>query len=150
MVQKVKIEGLKELEAALSQLPTATGKNVLKRVLLARGRPIAEAAAASADRVSGALARSFGVSTVLSSRQKGLHKKMFADEKAAVEVFVGAGPLPQAHLEEFGSTHNAPSPMLRPAWDGGRDAALDGIADDLWKEIEAAAARLAKKAAKLK
>ena len=28
---------------------------------------------------------------------EGLHKKMFRDEKAAVEMFVGAGPLPQAH-----------------------------------------------------
>ena len=146
--QTVKIDGLKGLERALSELPRATGKNVLRRVLKARGQPIADAAAGAATRRSGALAESFAVSTQLSPRQKGQHRKMFANDKAAVEMFVGAGPLPQAHLEEFGSVNNDPQPMLRPAWDEGQAALLEGISDDLWKEIDKAASRLAKKLAK--
>jgi hypothetical protein len=38
---------------------------------------------------------------------------------------------------------------MRPAWDSGKDALLEGIADDLWAEISKAAARQAKKAARL-
>ena len=150
--EAVKIEGLRELEAALADLPKATGKNVLKRVLLNRGQPIADAMRSMApdDPATGGndLRSSIAVGTKLSSRQAGLHRKMFKDDKAAVEVFVGAGPLPQAHLQEFGTVHHGPQPFARPAWDEGQSAVLDGIAADLWAEIEKAAKRLAKKRAK--
>jgi hypothetical protein len=63
-------------------------------------------------------------------------------------MFVGAGPLPQAHLQEFGAPQHGPQPFMRPAWDGGKMAMLEGLKDDLWKEIEKAASRLAKKLAK--
>jgi hypothetical protein len=148
MKTTVRIEGLRETEAALKQLPKATGKNVLRRVLREIGEPIAADAAASADQVSGDLARSFGVGTRLSPNQSALHKKMFKDDKASVEMFVGAGPLPQAHLEEFGSIRNAPTPMLRPAWDAHARSSLDGIAEKLWGHIKAASDRLARKAAR--
>lgn len=144
----MKIEGLRELERALRELPKATGKAVLRRTLLKRAKPIAEAAAANATQVTGALARSATASTVLSKRQRALHRKMFRDDKASVEVFAGFGPDPAAHLEEYGSVHNDPNPMLRPAWDAGKNAALEGIKDDLWLEIRKSAARLARKAAK--
>ena len=146
--QTFRVNGLKELGRALSELPRATEKNVLRRYLKGRGQPIADAAAAAATRRSGDLADSFAVSTKLSPRQKGQHRKMFRNDRASVEMFIGAGPLPQAHLEEFGSVHNDPQPMLRPAWDEGKMTLLDGIGDDLWKGIYKAAARLAKKRAK--
>lgn len=144
----MKIEGLRELEAALKELPRATGKNVLRRVLRKRAQPIANAARAHATRKSGALADSAAVSTVLSPRQRALHRKMFRDDRASVEMFVGFGPDPAAHLEEYGSANNTPHPMLRPAWDSGHAALLDGIADDIWEEIAKAAARRARKLAK--
>jgi HK97 gp10 family phage protein len=150
--QTVKISGLRELEKALAELPKATGKNVLRRVLKKRAQPIADAARGSApdDPATGAgdLKSSIGVGTVLSKRQKGLHKKMFANDKAAVEVFVGAGPLPQAHNQEFGNVNHGPQPYMRPAWDSGQRPMLDGIEKDLWTEIDNAARRLAKKQAK--
>jgi HK97 gp10 family phage protein len=150
--ETVKIHGLRELEAALADLPTATGKNVLRRVLNARAQPIADAASSMApdDPATGGhdLRSSIGVSTKLSPRQKGLHRKMFKDDKAAVEMFVGAGPLPQAHLQEFGTVHHGPQPFMRPAWDEGQGQLLDGIAADLWSEIDKAAKRVAKKRAK--
>lgn len=153
MAQTVKIEGLRELERALAELPKSTGKNVLRRVLRTRAQPVADAARAMApdDPETGGLdlKASIGVSTVLSKRQKSLHRKMFRNDKAAVEVFVGAGALPQAHLQEFGAPQHGPQPFMRPAWDGGKTQMLEGLKDDLWKEIEAAAKRLAKKQAKL-
>lgn len=142
------IEGLKELETALAELPKATGKNVLRRVLRKRAQPIADAASGHATRRTGALAESFAVSTKLSRRQAAMHRAMFRDDKASVEMFVGAGPLPQAHLEEFGSLNNDPNPMLRPAWDSNKTALIEGLKDDLWDEIQKSAARLARKSAR--
>jgi HK97 gp10 family phage protein len=160
MAITVKVDGLRELEAALGELPKATGKNVLRRVLLARGKPIADAARAMApddERTKGHdLRKSIGVSTRLSGRQKGIHRSMFKDDKASVEVFVGAGPLPQAHIQEFKGGgggypgEKGPQPFMRPAWDAGKGAILDGIAADIWSEIKKSADRLARKTARLK
>lgn len=151
---KVKIEGLRELEAALSQLPKATGKNVLRRVLKARAEPMARMAASIAPDdpgTSGArdLASSIAVSTKLSPRQRRQHRKMFRNDKASVEMFVGAGPLPHPHLQEFGTSKMGAQPFMRPSWDASKGPMLEGLKDDLWSEIAKAAARLAKKAAKL-
>jgi HK97 gp10 family phage protein len=44
MKTRVRIEGLKDLDRALGELPRATARATLKRVLLKAGRPIAEAA----------------------------------------------------------------------------------------------------------
>jgi HK97 gp10 family phage protein len=154
MAITVKVEGLREIGAALSELPKATEKNVLRRVGTKRLQPVADAARAMApdDPVTHGndLRSSIGVSTRLSGRQKGIHKKMFKDDRASVEVFVGAGPLPQAHLQEFGTVQHGPQPFMRPAWDAEKGAILQGLADDLWAEIKKSADRLARKTARLK
>ena len=149
-VMTVKVEGLIELDRALAELPRATQRNVLKRVLIKRAQPIADMAEALAPNLYGDLKRSIGVGTKLSPRQASVKRKMFRDEKSSVEVFAGAGPVPQSTLVEFGSVHNVPpEPYMRPAWDATQGAVLDGIAKDLWDEISKAAARLARKTARL-
>jgi HK97 gp10 family phage protein len=148
MAVKVRIDGLREIEARLSELPKATGKNVLRRVLKKRAEPVAAAMEAGAPRLSGNLAASAGVSTKLTKRQGALHRKMFRNDRAAVEMFAGVGGLPQATQQEFGNEMHGPQPFARPAWDAHKMAMLDGIKDDLWSEISKAAARLARKAAR--
>lgn len=165
MAQTVRVEGLRELEAALKDLSKATGKSVLRRVLLKRAEPVAAAARAMApdDPDTGGydLRKSITVGTKLSRRQASLNRaatgggaRMTAegfrsDPKNSVEVFVGAGPVPHAHLQEFGTVNHGPQPFMRPAWDANKNGVLAGLKDDLWAEIEKAAKRLAKKAAKL-
>lgn len=144
MAETIRIDGLRELEHALKQLPKATGKSVLRRILKKRAKPIADDAKALVPRDEGDLQESIGVSTKLSKRQAKLHRKQGRD---AVEVFVGAGALPQAHLVEFGSEHNQPKPYMRPAWDANKSSVLDDIGKDLGKEIQKAAIRLAKRKA---
>lgn len=139
-----RIEGLQECERALRELPKATGKNVLKRTLLKAAEPIAEAWGRLTPVFRGTLKKSVGAGTKLSRRQKAQHQK-----QSDVEVFVGAGPLPQAHMSEFGTAHQAPKPAGRPAWDNNKMKALESINSDLWAEIEKARARLAKKAERL-
>jgi hypothetical protein len=141
--QFFKVEGLKELDKALTELPKATARNVLLRTLKEQGQPIANAGEAYAPRLSGQLAESYTVGTKLSRRQKKLHKK-----ESHVEVFIGPTPHPKSVQTEFGNAHQAPHPHLRPAWDGNVMRVLDGIKNSLAEQIEKARARLARKAAR--
>lgn len=152
MAAKVKISGLRELERALRQLPKSTGKAALRRVLKKRAQPVADDMRALAPvdpKSEGDLRESIGVSTKLSKRQRKLHRKTFRNDKAAVEMFVGAGPDPAAHQQEFGNVNHGPQSFARPAWDANKTQMLEGIKDDLWKEIEKSAQRFAKRQAKL-
>lgn len=142
----MRVEGLRDIERALLELPKSTAASVARRVLKKRAQPIADHAESLARFKSGELKRSITVSTVLSRRQKGQAKKL---GKSAVEVYVGPGPLVQAITEEFGTVNQAPHPFLRPAWDSGRTALIEGIKADLWDEIRKAAARFSKKTRKV-
>lgn len=147
MKTTVKVEGLRELEKALGELPRATGKAVLRRVGRKRLQPIADHARQLAPVDEHDLQRSIAVSTRLSPRQR---REARRGDKDDVTIHAGAGPLPQAHLQEFGTYKEPAQPFMRPAWDSGKDELLDGLKDDIWKEIEKTAARLARKAAKAK
>lgn len=136
----VKIEGLREVDAALGQLGKATGRNVMRRVAIKRLQPIADEMKANAPVDQSDLRDSIIVTTKNPKRNR---------KRSEVEAHAGPGRHPQAHLQEFGTAHHAPQPFARPAWDGGKDALLEGITDDFWAEIEKAAARQAKKAARL-
>ncbi len=138
MTVTVQVEGLKALQAVLRALPRATARDVMLRVLEQRAKPIAAHAARLAPVDQGDLQESIQVSTRLTQRQRGLHRK---DGPRDVEVFVGAGPQPQAHLQEFGAEQHPPQPFMRPAWDSEKDRLLEGIAEDLWAEIQVAGAR---------
>lgn len=150
----VRVEGLREIDAALGQLGKATGRNVMRRVAVKRLEPMAEEARRLApdDPNTGGndLRRSIAVSTKLGKRQGKLNRK----SKSEAEAHMGpAGPggnvPPQGIQQEFGNRNHGPQSFMRPAWDGGKDKLLDGIKDDFWEEIEKAVERKAKKAARL-
>lgn len=143
---KVKVEGLREIEKALKELPEATGKNVLRRVARQSLQPLADSAKAMAPEAEGDLKRGIGVGARLTRRQSREYRKMFKDDRSAVEMFAGAGGHPQAHLREFGSDGAPPHPFMRPAWDRHAMPMLEGIKTKLWDEIAKAAKRLARKA----
>lgn len=133
----VKVEGLREIGAALEQLPEAVTKKVMRQVLTARARPIADAARGNCPVESGELKNSIKVSGRLSRSQA----REARESASEVEVYIGPSPLPHAHLVEFGSIHNAPQPYMRPAWDGAKGTLLTNLAADLWAEIKKAAGR---------
>lgn len=139
-----KVEGLKELEAALKELPRTTARGVLRRTLVKEAKPIAAAGEANAPKLTGQLAQSYTIGSKLSRRQKRLHKK-----ESDVEIFVGPTPHPKSVQTEFGNAHQAPHPHLRPAWDGNVMRVLDGIRNTLADEIEKTRARIARKAARI-
>lgn len=135
------IEGLAELDEALTELPKAMARSTLVRVLKKQGQVIADAESALAPRLTGKLALSPAVSQTLTRRQKQQNVK-----ESDVEVYVGPTAHPKSIQTEFGNAHQAPHPHLRPAWDGNVEKVLEGIRDDLADEIEKTRARMAKKA----
>lgn len=141
----VRIDGLSELHEALRELPDATAKNVLRRVGRKRLQPIVDMAVALAPYKTGRLRSRITVGTRLSKRQRSMYEP---EGKYDITIFGGAAGARHAHLQEFGTRHHKAQPFLQPAWDAGKDAMLEGLKDDLWAEIEKAAARLARKAAK--
>lgn len=145
MARTVKVEGLRELEAALADLPRATGKNVLRRVLKKAAAPIESTAEALAPHLTGTLERNINMGSRLTRRQAQMVRK--ADSKSSAEIHVGTAD-PAGIQTEFGNVNQAAEPWLRPAWDQNKQAALDMIASDLGEEIGRASARLARKAAR--
>ena len=146
-----KTEGFAELEQALKQLSQSAGKGVLRRALKKSAKPMADLMISNAplgDSSSDDLAESIAVSTKLSKRQAGKHRKMFRDDRASVEMFVGPGPDPAAWNQEFGNINHGPQPFVRPAWDADKGALLKRLGDEMWSELSKSIARADRKAAR--
>jgi hypothetical protein len=139
--QHFKIEGLEDLDRALTELPKATARNVLLRTLKEQGQPIRDAGEAMAPLGPNNSRAKYAVSTKLSRRQKKQNKK-----ESMVEVYIGPGPDPSLLQQEFGNANHGPQPHLRPAWDSNVRGVLNGIRQSLAEQIEKARARLARKA----
>ena len=149
-----KVEGLAALDIALGQLPKATARNVLirtgKKALepfiddVRKLAPVDADPASSPKRPPDTLRDSYVIGTKLNKSQA---KEVRREGKNFAEVYAGTND-PAGVQTEFGNAHQAPQPHARPAWDGAQRQVLDGISDQLWNEILAAAKRLAKRRAK--
>lgn len=167
MAMNVEIVGLKELEDELDQLSKSAGKGVLRRSLKKAAQPMADKAMAMVPRDKGSLAASITVSTKLAKRQGKIHRKLFKDTRASVEMFVGPsydlgkggrhghlvefGTAPHLNKGKFAGTRHpgtSPQPFMRPAFDEDGDALLDRLGKLLWEEVAKAIGRAERKAAK--
>lgn len=151
---KIKIEGLKELNAQIERLKKGTAKGSLRRGMVKAAEPMAEMMRGLApnDPETGGydLQNSIGVSTKLSRSQKKQHKRATRDDKAFVEVFIGAGPLPHALFQEFGTRHHAAQPYARPAFDADAQPLVDRLGKEVAADLEKTIARAAKRGALIK
>lgn len=139
-----RIEGLAELSEALAtELPKATQTTVLKRVMIKAATPIANEAKRNAPYKTGTLQQKIDIGARLSQRQRSISSKL-----SKVEIYVGPPSMPRAIVAEFGSVKQSPHPFMRPAWDGNKRSAFNSLRDDLAKEIEQAAQRIARKNAR--
>ena len=147
------LQGFAELDKALEDLKPATGKATLRRSLKTAAQPMVDLMQSLAPVQGGDLQGSITTSTRLDKRQAGLHRKMFRNDKAAVELFIGpsydlgAGGR-HGHLQEFGTQHHGAQPFVRPAWDQDRQQLLRRLSDQMWVEIEKTVARAKRRAAK--
>lgn len=144
MKVKVKIEGFRELDRALGELKVTTARNVARRSLKGALEPMAESARQNvAQDRTGELRGSIGITTGR-PRSKGYRRQ------DRIEVHMGPGQQPQAIQEEFGNRKQSPRPFMRPAWEAGKQQALDGVKTILSEEIGKATARAARKLGKAK
>lgn len=151
---KVKLQGFSELDKNLSRLEKkATQKGVLRRSLKKAAQPMADVMyeyAPRGDTAEDQLSESIGVSTKLSKRQAAQHRRMFRNDKAAVEMFVGPGPDPAAWNQEFGNRNHGPQPFARPAFDQEAMPTLDRLGKLIAVELDKAVKRASRKAARAK
>jgi HK97 gp10 family phage protein len=164
----MRITGVEELKKALESLPAATRKNVLKRALVqasvdvvARAKELAPYDEARKE--GHHLRDSISASFALEKRQRAFVKQHGSSRDVAL-AFIGVSYsstsdryAPHAHLIEFGTgprQHKSGKstgqvvarPFLRPAWDEKQKTVIERFAPLLAKEIDAAAARLFRKA----
>lgn len=174
MSVRVSVSGLRELDAALGELPKATARNVLKRVLIKAGQPVADAASALAPKDTGELSASIKVGSKISNavgnaefaavmRGGGTKAEAVSALRGARRAAAGQGSFAVAYIgptkakskkdaikrivQEFGSSVQPGKPYLRPAWDGNKTKVLDIIKSDLGDEIIKTAKRAAKRKA---
>lgn len=160
-------DGFAELEEQLGGISEAAGKGALRRSLKKAAEPMAELARSKVPVGKGDLAQSIAVSVKLAKRQAGMHRKMFRNDKASVEMFLGpsydlgAGGR-HGHLVEFGTAPHinkgqfagtkhpgtAPQPFMRPAWDADQVKLLDRIGQNMWEEIQKSIKRAGAKSAR--
>ncbi|MFA5387048.1 MAG: HK97-gp10 family putative phage morphogenesis protein [Candidatus Paceibacterota bacterium] len=133
MTIRIKTSGFRELSEALKRLPDRVAVKILNKVGERVLQPIRDSAFNAAPVESGALKKSIKISKRLSARQRAQHKK---DGPNDVEIFVGAGPLPAAHLQEFGTSRHVAQPFMRPAWDANKGQMLEDIRRELWLLIK--------------
>ena len=142
---KIKIEGLKQLDAALGELKAGAAKAVLRRVGREALQPFDASWRAKAPHLSWDLEQSGSVGSALYQSRGGAKRPV---RESAVEVFAGPGPHPQAIQQEFGNRNHPPQPYARPAWEETKNQALQIVADQLGGEIKKSAKRARRKAQK--
>lgn len=145
MAVVVKFEGGRELERALGELPKATARNVLKRALTKAARPVLEAMESRAPRDTGWTAGSIAISGTLNPANRSDLKK---EGKSFAEVYVGSTRGSAGILQEWGTINQPAQPYMRPAWDATKGGVAETTRREIKVELDKAAARLAKKAAK--
>lgn len=141
----MKTEGLKEVKTALRKLPDSTAKGVMRRVMKKVLIPVRDQARQLAPEDDGDLKNSIVISTKLSKAQRRKYRK---HDRSDVSMFVGAGPLPHAHLQEYGTERHGVQPFMRPAWDNNKRRVFKSIRDEMWTEIRKTVERQKKRAAK--
>lgn len=170
-MKRTRIEGLKDVEKALGQLPRATAKNVLRRVAMKNMQPVAQAMRENATE---GLKDDIIVTT---KRPKGGGRE---PRKSTVEVFAGPIHSRKGHLTEFGTAPHTiraratntggkmvfyvngrivatpivhhpgtpPQPFARPAWDEESPGLPMSVGADIFAEIKKATDRQARKQAR--
>jgi HK97 gp10 family phage protein len=141
----VKMEGFRELERSLAELPKAAAKATLQRVLKKAAAPVQAAMREKAPKLTGQLERSIVTGTRLTRRQAQAAKK---EGKAFSEIYIGTAN-PAGVPQEFGTVKAQAQPFARPAWEETQDEALAIISTELGAEIEKSAVRLGRKTAGL-
>jgi len=146
----VRTRGFKALDRELAKLPGSTGKAAMTRALLEAAEPLARSFRSGAPKATSTLSESIDAGRKLSQRQAAVDRQILGSSRTMAKAYVGAGVLPQAHMQEFGTQHHGPQPFARPAWELGKFALLERIKVEAWLQIRKSLARAERRAAALR
>ncbi|UVI39247.1 HK97-gp10 family putative phage morphogenesis protein [Qipengyuania spongiae] len=142
LAETTKIEGFRELDAALAKLGKhTTEKALLRRIAKKALTPMLERAKALAPDDDGQLKDSIVMGSRLTRAARAQDGKT---PRAGIRTFVGTASR-YGFLQEYGRADAPAQPFMRPAWDTQGPKALEIVKRDLGDEIEKTAARLAKR-----
>jgi HK97 gp10 family phage protein len=150
---KIKLEGINQISQRLEALPQALQKAAEKAVLRAGAVPIRKAAKvhAKSSKDSGLLGKSIGlevkkakgITVARIGPRKGMRQKITRTDKRTGRKYEEmADPNNYSHLVEYGTSHSAAKPFIRPAIDSSKDQVVDAMAAGLDKHLTRVAARL--------
>lgn len=152
----LKIEGLKPYLKAMQSLKGSAQRRVLRKAITDATKPVLKTAKAKAPKDSGLLRKSLGRKTVTLKKRAtvigmvgprtGFKKEVTVRRSARKPSVEIRDPNRYAHLVEFGTSHSAARPFLRPAWDANLSKVKTIMTKRMGKEIEIEAAKAAKKA----
>lgn len=167
----ITMDGLKELDEALKELPKATGKNCIRRALRAAAIPIADRAEqlirvkkikpsiivtkikfTSGDAGKQAFAAAMRAGATRGEAGEAAHQANLeaSDDANTTTGVLSIGPSKRAFYGfEFGTVHLTPQPFMRPAWDAFSMQALEIIKSELAEQIEKARKRLVLKSLRI-
>lgn len=146
---RVDFKGGRELEAALRDLgKKATAKNVARRALRKAAEPIREEWEQLVPEDQGDLKRSIKTGGAIRQFQSRANRGDVVTEFVGIDESQDRRLHIYAEVIEFGNESHPAQPAGRPAWEGKKQEAFDRLADDLRVEIDKAAARAARKAAR--
>ena len=149
----IRVDGFKELDAALQEMKTATARGTVRRAMMKAFQPMADEASRLApdDPRTPApdLHRTIKVGDAMKAGRS-MFVKGFGFNDGQVTVWMGPTKegYPQAIMQEFGTVNQPAQPYMRPAWDAGKDRLLEDLGSGLKVEIDKTAARAARKAAR--
>lgn len=157
----VKIDGLKELDAALAQFKKSTARGVMTRALRKAAGPIADQARMDAPVDTGALRDSIGIDVVrtggagrsafASAMRSGASRAEAAAAARAANSAAGGGAqakvrvaakAPHAVFAEFGTRGKSGTMFLSAAMKSKQGAALKTLGAELAAEIDKTARRV--------
>lgn len=146
----IRIEGLKELEKVLAQLPKSLHGKVLGAAVREGAKEIQSEAQRQAPigKASHQVGKKGRKSYIVSVRPGHLKRNV----KIRVTKSTGAEARSYVYVSfkafygrflEYGTRHHIAQPFMRPAWDAKREAAARKIGDELWEKTASAARNLA-------
>jgi HK97 gp10 family phage protein len=135
MMPEIKnVSGLKELQAAMKELPANIARNVLRGAVNAGATVIREEAKARAPKFEGKVAKGQPIreksSAVLQTFYVGVRQGRSAKKtkKGSIDAWY-------ARFVEFGTSKMAARPFMRPAFEAKKEAAVQAIKNYLEKRI---------------
>ena len=141
----MKITGIKELKRAMDKLPDELKKGAERRVLGAGAKPIVKAARSKVPKQSGLLRKSIGQKV---KKTKGEYSARIGPRTNMGGMVVRDGvsrfsdPNKYSHLVEYGTSHSAPQPFIRPAVESAKSEVVSAMAVGLDKHLTSAVRRI--------